>query len=173
MTEVKKKTTKYSIIAAVVAALVSLPVTGFSILFPYGMALGVCVSIVNLSVISSSIDRAVASGKKAPVIIGFLVRILLYAGAFWLAVSTGGLSALGAAIGFLLPRLILQIIYGTAPWLKQKIGREPKPVYKTDTRSNIFDKEPRFVRYNRGRAYMTHRHFRKVRVVGEEKNKPN
>ena len=165
MSEIKKTITKYTIIIAAIAAVISLFVFGPNILFPYGIALGVCASLVNLSVISSSIDRAVASGRKAPVIIGFLIRIVLYGAAFFLAVRTGGISGLGAAIGFLLPRLCLHIHYGFLPWFRQKTGREPKPVYKTDTSVNIFDKEPRFLMYNNGRAYLTHRHYRKVKDV--------
>lgn len=168
MTEVKKQTTKYTIIAAAVCAVISQFVFGPGILFPYGLAVGVCVSLVNLSVISSSIERAVARGKKAPVIIGFFIRLVLYAGAFWFAVRTGGVSGLGAAVGFLLPRATLHIRYGFLPWLRQKTGKEAKPVYITDTRCNIFDKEPRFVIYNKGRSYLTHRHFRKIRVAPEE-----
>ena len=168
MPGIKKKTTIYTLIAAAAAELISLPFLGANILFPYGLALGVCAAIINLNVISVSVERAVASGRKAPVTLGFLIRILLYAGAFCLAVLTSGLSALGAAVGFLLPRLVMYIFFGFLPWFKQKTGREPKPVYAPDTHSNIFIKEPLHVLYNRGRAFITHRHFKKVRVVESE-----
>ena len=159
--------------------MISLPVFGLNILFPYGMAVGVCASVVSLNIISVSIERAVERGRKGPVILGFIVRILLYCGAFWLAVRTSGVSGLGAAIGFLLPRITMQVRYALLPWLRRKLGKEPRIIYKTDTQSNVFVKEPWLVRYNKGKAYVTHRHYKKAQVVqdpqekgsGEEKRK--
>ena len=133
-------------------------------MFPYGLAIGACVAIVNLNIISTSIDRAVAKGKKGPVIFGFILRLLLYFGAFWLAITTSGLTGLGAAIGFLLPRIVLYISKGLVPFLKKKINKEPDPVYVTDTRSNMFIKEPSMVRSKNNRSYVTYRHYRKIRV---------
>ena len=140
---------------------------GPNILFPYGLAVGVCAAIVNLNIISVSIDRAVERGRRGPVIIGFIIRILLYAGAFWLAVRTSGISGLGAAIGFLLPRVTMYVRHVFMPWLRRRLGKEPLAVYRTDTKSNVFVKEPWSVRYNKGRAYKTFRHYKKVRVVQE------
>ena len=149
-----------------IAELISLLVLGPNILFPYGLAIGACVAIVNLSVISVTINQAIERGKKGPVIWGFILRVVLYGGAFWLAVTTSGVSGVGAAIGFLLPRITLYIRYGLLLALRRKLKKEPAPVYKADTRSNVFIKEPWLVRYSKkGRSYVTHRHYRKVRVV--------
>ena len=168
--KIKKEITLYTIIAAAVAEGISLPVLGPGVLFPYGLAIGVCAAVINLSVLSASIDRAVASGRKGPVAVGLIVRILLYCGAFLLAVRTDGVSGLGAAVGFLLPRLVMYVRYALLPWLRRRTGREPAAVYIADTRSNVFVKEPRFVRYNKGRAFVTHRHFKKIRVPAESRD---
>jgi len=146
---------------------ISLPIVGPGILFPYGLAIGTCVSIINLGIISISIGSAVERGKKGPVIVGYIVRILLYAGAFLLAIKTSGITGLGAAIGFMLPRITLYIRYALLPLIRRKLGKESQAVYMTDTHSRVFVKEPWLVRYNRGRAYVTHRHFRKVRIDPE------
>ena len=90
----------YTVVLAAIIELISLPVIGPGILFPYGLAIGVCVAAVNLNIIESSIKRAVDRGKKWPVFFGLLIRVLLYAGAFLMAVRTSNISGLGAAIGF-------------------------------------------------------------------------
>ena len=131
------------------------------------MAIGACVAIVNLNIISVSIDRAIAKGKRGPVIFGFFLRLLLYFGAFWLAVSTSGITGIGAAVGFMLPRIVLFVRKALLPIIKKKIFKEPDPVYVTDTRSNLFVKEPWIVRSKNNRSYMTYRHYRKIRVLPE------
>jgi len=163
--DLRKDITGYTLIAAVAAELISLPFLGPNILFPYGLALGICAALIALYVISVSIDRAVARGKRSPVFLGFFIRMLLYGGALWLAVRTSGISGAGAAIGLLLPQAALRIRLGLVPAIRRKLGREPAAVYRTDTRSRVFVKEPWLVRYNKGRMYLTHRHYRKVRVV--------
>jgi hypothetical protein len=140
-----------------------LPALGPNVFFPYGLAIGVCVAIVNLHIISITIGRAVGQGKTGPVIAGFIIRILLYGGAFVMAVKTSGLTGLGVATGFLLPRVTLYIRYGLLPVIRRKLGKEPPPVYVTDSRSNMLVKDPSFIRYSGGKVYMTHRHYRKVK----------
>lgn len=147
------------------AEAISLSVLGPDIMFTYGLAIGVCAAVINLNIISVSIDRAVRQGKKWPVIFGFVFRVLLYGGAFWLAARTSGVSAIGAAVGFLLPRVAMPVRLAFLPWLRRKLGKEPETVYVTDTHSNVFVKEPWHVRYNNGKAFVTHRHYRKIRVA--------
>ena len=150
--------------------MISLPVIGPGILFPYGLALGVCASVIALNIISISIDRAAERGKKGPVFFGFLFRIVIYGGAFWLAVKTAGVASMGAAVGLLLPHIMLYIMYGLLPALKRKFGKEKEPemVYVADTRSMVFFKEPWLVRYNNGRAYITNKRYRKIRALRKE-----
>ena len=155
--------------AAAVAELVSLPAIGPNILFPYGLAVGACVAIVNLNLISATIERAVESGRKSPVIIGFIVRVLLYGGALWLAATTSLFSGLGAAIGILIPHIVLYARHALIPALKRKLDKEPPSIYVVDTRSNMFVKEPWLVRDGKARdgkvrTYLTHRHYRKVKI---------
>ncbi|MCL1895817.1 MAG: hypothetical protein FWG03_04645 [Clostridiales bacterium] len=165
ISEIKKEITLYTIIAAAAVEAISLPILGPDILFTYGLAIGACAAVINLNIISVSVDRAVRQGRKGPVILGFVLRALLYGGAFWLAASTSGVCGVGAAAGFLLPRIVMPIRFVFLPWLRMKLGKEPETVYVTDTHSKVFVKEPWHVRYNKGRAYLTHRHYRKVRVV--------
>jgi hypothetical protein len=165
ISKIKKEITRYTILAAVIAEAVSLLVFGPNIFFPYGLAIGVCAAIINLHVISATIERAIERGRKSPVTAGLILRILLYGGAFILAIRTSGLSGAGAAVGFFIPRVVLYIRYGLAPWIQKRIRKEPSAVYRTDTRGNMFIKQPSLTRYHSGKMYVTHRHYKKVRIV--------
>ena len=142
-----------------------MPVLGPSILFIYGLALGTCVAVIALHVISRTVERAADSGRRGPVVFGFFIRVLLYGGVLYLAVSTSVLSLAGAAIGLLLPHVALYVMHGLVPVIRRKIKREPEPVYVADTSSNLFIKEPWMVLYKNGRSYLTYKHYRKRRVV--------
>ncbi|MCL2112124.1 MAG: ATP synthase subunit I [Clostridiales bacterium] len=159
--------TKYTIIATAIAVAVSLLFAGRSgALFAYGLALGVCAAVINMNILCASIERSAAKGGKGPVQAGFAVRAAIYAGAFWLAVTTAGVAGVGAAVGFFLPRAAMYIVLGLRPAVRRKLGKEPRAVYVIDTRSKVFFKAPRFVaeNYNDGaRSYVTHRHFRRIR----------
>jgi ATP synthase I chain. len=167
MTEVKKEIVKYTIIAAAITEIISLPLLGLNIMFPYGLAIGVCVAILNLNIISKSIEKAVAQGKRSPVIVGFFIRTALYAGGFYLAVTTSLISGLAAAIGFVLPHIVLYIRKAILPALKRKISKEPAPIYVADTSINLFIKEPEMVLSKNSRTYLTYRHYRKRRIPQE------
>ena len=156
--------TLYTIIAAAAAELISLPVLGPNILFPYGLAIGACASVIALNIIHYSIERAAERRKKGPVVLGFIVRVLLYGGALFFAVSTAGLTFAGAAIGLVLPHAALYVMRGLLPVIRKKIAKEPETVWVTDTRSLLFVKEPWFVLDKEGRTYLTHKHYRKIKV---------
>ena len=162
--KLKKEIIKYTIIVAEVAALISLFIFDQKILFPYGLAVGVCAAAISLGIISSTIEKAVQSGRRGPVVIGFYMRVFLYGGALVLAARTGGVAVFGAAIGMLIPHLVIYMRHAIVPAFRRKVGKEPAPVYVTDTKSRVFFKEPWMVKYRRGRAYLTHRHFRKVNI---------
>jgi hypothetical protein len=128
------------------------------------LAIGVCASVISLHIISSTIEKAVARGRKTPVMIGFIMRLVLYAAGLYLAATTDSLAVLGAAIGLLLPLLVIYVRFAIGPAIRRKLGKDPNYTYVPDTRTNIFIKEPSFVRYNKGKAYLTHRHYRRLRV---------
>jgi len=134
-------------------------------MFPYGLAIGACAAVIALYIISFSIDYATESGKKSPVLIGFFIRIILYGGALWIAIRTSGSAGIGSAVGLLLPHAALRVRYIMVPAIRRRFGKEPAAVYKADTRSRVFIKEPWLVRYNKGRSYITHRHYKKVKVL--------
>ena len=133
-------------------------------MFTYGLAIGACASIVALNIIIFSIDRAAESSKKTPVVFGYIIRVLLYGGALYLAVSTASISFIGAAIGLLLPHAALYIMYGLVPAVRKKALKEPETVWAADTRSMLFVSEPHLVMYSNGKTYLTHKHYRKIRI---------
>ena len=163
--EIKKETIRYTIIAAIATEVISLPLLGLNILFPYGLAIGTCIAIINLNIISTSISKAIEKGRKGPVTLGLIVRIMTYSGGALLTFTTSPIAGLGATVGFLLPRIALFIMKAVVPTIKRKFKKEPPPVYVTDTSSNLFIKEPGLVVYKNSRTYMTYKHYRKKRVV--------
>ena len=147
--------------------MISLPVLGPNILFPYGLAIGACVAIIALNLICFTIERAASSGKRIPVIIGFYTRIALYGGALYLAATTSIITLAGAAIGLILPHIVLYLSYGLVPAIKKRVKKEPEPVWITDTSSLLFIKEPYFIVSKKGKTYLTHKHYRKTRVFSD------
>jgi len=131
------------------------------------LAVGACAAIIALNIISFSVERAAEKRKKNPVIIGFITRVLLYGGALYLAVSTSRMSLFGAAVGMALPHAALYIMHVLVPAVRKKAGKEPASVWVTDTRSLLFISEPHIVVENNGRTYLTHRHYRKIRIYSD------
>ena len=182
ITGIRKDLILFTVISACGAVLISLPVLGPNILFPLGLAIGVGAAIAALFIISFSIEKAAESGKRNPVMFGFFVRIFLYGGALWLAAkliallpsaASAALPIAGAAIGLLIPHAVLYIKLGLLPVIMRKIRREPDAVWITDTRGLMFVKEPSLMKQNKGRTYLTHRHYRKIRVVPDSPKAAN
>ena len=134
-------------------------------MFPIGLAIGACVAIINLNILSKSIEKAVDQKNKTPVTIAFYIRMALYIGGLFLALNVSLISGLGAAVGFLIPCITISITKALIPAIKRRITKEPAPVYVVDTKSNIFIKDPWIVLYKNNRTYVTYRHFRKRRVA--------
>ena len=164
---IRKKLILYTIIAAVVVEVISLPVIGPNLLFSYGLAIGACAAIIALNIIAVSIDRAAERGKRKPVIFGYIVRVLLYGGALFLSVRTSGLSFAGAAIGLLLPHAAIYVMYGLVPSVRKRFSKDPPEVWVADNRSLLFVSEPHLILQSNGKTYLTHRHYRKIRVTSD------
>jgi len=161
----KRKIVKYTLIAAGVAEIASLPAIGPDIDFIYGLALGTAIGIVNTHLLATSVEHMAESRKKAFVTIGYFVRLALYAVALCAGAFVGTRALAGSAIGVLLPKAAILLIYAIVPWFLVKTGKTPKAMYVTDTRSRVFERQPMFVKYSCGRLYMTHRRFRIVKAV--------
>jgi len=167
ISKLRKDLILYTIIAAVAAELISLPAFGPNLLFSYGLAVGACAAIIALNIISFSVERAAEKRRKNPVIFGFIIRVLLYGGALYLAVSTSRLSLFGAAIGMILPHAALYIMCVLVPAIRKKVKKEPEAMWITDTRSLLFLSEPHIVMESNGRTYLTHKHYRKIRITSD------
>ena len=144
--------------------MISLTAIGPSRSFSYGLAIGTCAAVLSLYIISFTIKSAAEKGKRKPVVFGYIGRVLLYGGALCLAANTAVYSLAGAAIGLLLPHVTMYIAYGILPVLKRKIKKEPAAEWVADTGSMLFVKEPHLVKFNNGKTYLTHRHYRKIRI---------
>jgi len=161
---IKKETILYTIIAAPAIGAASLLVFGLEILFPFGLGIGVCAALTGLHIIGTTIEKAANEGKSSAALIGFILRVVLYLAALSIAAITAPRAAYGAAIGLLLPHLMIYIKFALRPAIRRRLGKEPQVVYVTDSYTRQFIKKPWFVRYYNGRAYLTHRYFRKVKI---------
>ncbi|MDR1796118.1 MAG: hypothetical protein LBR44_01530 [Clostridiales Family XIII bacterium] len=154
-------------LAAGLAELVSLAFLGVNALFPYGLALGTAVALICMHLLAVSIEQAMRARRRGAVITGYILRIVLYGGALFLAFRTSDVAGLGCVVGLLLPRLMLPVQLFAVPKVLSLAGKRPQESFRYEayTKSRMFEKEPRIVLYKRGRAYMTHRHFVKYRRV--------
>lgn len=173
ISKIKTKNLQYCVAGAAVLWIASLFFLGLNVIFPYGLALGTAVALVGMHVLAATIEGAARSGRKAPLIVGYVLRIVLYGGALYIAFKTGTAAGVGAAAGLLLPRVMLPIQQLLVPKLLVLLGKAPKTqhYYKKETSGRRFEKTPRMVLYRRGRAYLTHRRFPVYRLVEVEVEK--
>jgi len=163
----KRKITYGSIGFAVCALLISLPLAGFRPLFAYGLALGVCFSLLGLHLLSATIERAMAAGKRGAVVIGYIARLLIYGGVLTLAARTGAVCLLGCAVGLLLPIFSLLLSQTVLPRILKAFGKEPAETehFVLDRSSRFFEKDPALSVCRRGRVYSTYRHYPRYKKV--------
>ncbi|MGI6733587.1 MAG: ATP synthase subunit I [Anaerovoracaceae bacterium] len=107
---------RYSILAAVIIQLGSLPVIGWNPLFAYGLALGTCISIVNYNLLVLSSKFALSMGRGLSfAVVGYIVRMAIYGGAFLFSYKTGTVSGIATLFGYMTVKLGMFYLYGFKP----------------------------------------------------------
>lgn len=135
-------------------------------LFFYGLALGTVVAIADLHAHAWIVERFTDAGHKRIVLAGFFARYAILGVVFFISTRSGLVSAIGTAIGYILPKIALHVALGIAPTIRRKLGKEPETHYEVDRIEKFFIKEPWLVLYRNGKIYKTHRRHRRVKVVG-------
>ena len=163
----KRKIAYGSIGFAAAAVLISLLLIGWNPLFVYGLALGACFSLLGLYLLSATIERAMAAGKRSAVVIGYIARLLIYGGVLYLAAKTGAICLLGCAIGLLIPIASLLLSQTLLPKILKAFGKEPAETehFVLDRSSRFFEKDPAISVCRRGRVYSTYRHYPRYKKV--------
>lgn len=125
LTSFKNQIFIYGIIVAAIFELASLSMLGIDARFFYGLSLGTAIAIVNFNLMALTFRLMLEMKKSAVAFLGYLVRIAIYGGTFYLSLQVGLISALGTALGFLTIKLALLYLHGLkAKFSKGRILRE-------------------------------------------------
>ncbi|MBO5666271.1 MAG: ATP synthase subunit I, partial [Firmicutes bacterium] len=130
----KGKIYKYSIITAIVIDLISLIFLGLDRQFAAGLILGTCISAINFRLhVLQILTLDVSKPRKFGAFVRYVIRILLYAVGFYLALRISYICALGALLGFLTQKIAIIIEFVFRPLLiKEKEPAEPKKYNNLD-----------------------------------------
>lgn len=117
----KKITYIYVIAAAIVMQLLSLPFLGVDLRFSYGLAFGTVVGIVNHRILEKVGEWALIQRRGAALIVlGYMVRLALYGGAFLYALQLSTASGIACLLGFLAMKIGVVIVYGIRPMIQKR-----------------------------------------------------
>lgn len=100
------------VVSVAIAALIAFFVMGNSVKFSYGLVLGTAIVIINLTLLAFTTDMALIkkqTGMSSLATAGYLVRIILFGGAFYVALKTGYPSAIGMIIAYIISRFAFLI----------------------------------------------------------------
>lgn len=139
LTSFKNKIFLYGILVAAIIELVSLPFLGLDIQFTYGLVLGTAIAIFNFSIMAFTFKRAL-NGKGVPIaILGYIVRLLIYGGAFYISMKVSPISGLGTVLGFLTLKGAIYYLHGFKA--KFSKGRKVSPEIKAEFERRDREKE--------------------------------
>jgi hypothetical protein len=180
----------YGMGVMVICGIISLPISGFNLSLIGGLVLGAAVSSLNIFLLGFFTERALTRGQGFLGTIGFILRMLIYGGAFAVSLTMmGTVAAIGTAIGFMTAYAALFYLSGVRPWLLKKIrqsavraGKVPQEeapvleyVYETAIRDANGKRRYMFVKsfsmsaYRGGRTYITYRQFKRLKEIRERK----
>ena len=167
----KKEISLCTVVLAIIVEIISLPIIGWNTLFVYGLAIGTVVAIINTNILSKAVEKAVENNKRKYIIITYILRMVLYGGAFALSLKTANIAGLGTAIGFFLPQISMHIVAGLFPKIRKWRGLEEEFQYATDESRRVYEKKPWIELYHNGRKYKSHKRFRIVKRVPVKQKK--
>jgi hypothetical protein len=104
---------KYTLIAAIIFGLGSLPVLGLSVSYLYGLALGTCVGIFGFNILIF-ISKKVLNERKAWLApLGYFIRLPIYGFAFYLCFAGYGFtSGIGCILGIMSIQVSIIYVHG-------------------------------------------------------------
>ncbi|MBR0599188.1 ATP synthase subunit I [Sinanaerobacter chloroacetimidivorans] len=122
LTAFKNQIFFYGIIVAALCELASLPFLGLNRMFSYGLALGTAIAIVNFNIMEFTLKKALAGRGGSMAFIGYILRLLIYGGAFYMSMRVGTISGLGTLLGFLTLKAAIYYLHG----FKAKFSKDRK-----------------------------------------------
>lgn len=103
---------KWGLITAAFAEAVSLPIIGLDLLFFGGLIAGTAMSVLGFVILTITGASLMNSGRKLPVFLGYLGRLIMYGVSFILCLNIGRACAFGCAAGFLTVPFGIMFLYG-------------------------------------------------------------
>jgi|GEM_PF-1118241 len=103
----------YTLIVAVFCQLISLIFLGVDVKFSYGLVLGTCVAIVNFNLLVFSSKAILKNSKgKGFAFASYIIRLLIYGVAFYMAMKVSVPAGLASVVGFLTLKLAIFYVCG-------------------------------------------------------------
>lgn len=106
----------YCLIVGAIIELASICFIGWDALFLYGLALGTSVAIVNYKLLIFSSRLALSSKKGISLVAtGYIIRLAIYGGVFFLSYTSGVTSGIGTLLGYMTVKIVIFYEYGIKP----------------------------------------------------------
>ena len=102
----------YGIVMAAVAEVVSLFIIGPSALFAIGLAAGTAVSVIGFIILVRTGETLMEESRKAPILLGYIVRLVLYGAVFFICIKASLPCGFGCGIGFVTIHFGIMFLYG-------------------------------------------------------------
>jgi len=113
MARFKFQIIKYTLIAAIILEVGSIPILGFSLVYLCGLISGTLISIMGFLILLYMSEKVLSSGVKWMASLGTLLQLPFYGVAFYICMKTGGLLAgVACVIGFMTTRLSMIYVHG-------------------------------------------------------------
>lgn len=111
----------YCLIVGAIIELASVYFIGWDVLFLYGLVLGTAVAIVNYKLLVF-FSRLALSSKRGVglVVIGYIARLSIYGGIFYLSYRSGLTSGVGTLLGYITLKVVIFYEYGFRPGMASK-----------------------------------------------------
>ncbi|MDO4834524.1 MAG: hypothetical protein Q4A40_05755 [Bacillota bacterium] len=102
----------YACLMAVLAELISLFVIGPSLMFSVGLLAGTAISITGFMILVRSGQYLLEKETKAPVLLGYVIRLVLYAVCFFICIKASLRCGAGCGCGFITIHCGILFLYG-------------------------------------------------------------
>ena len=102
----------YGIVMAAVAEVVSLFIIGPSVLVAVGLAAGTAVSVIGFIILVRTGETLMEESRKAPILLGYIVRLVLYGAVFFICIKASLPCGFGCGIGFVTIHFGIMFLYG-------------------------------------------------------------
>jgi hypothetical protein len=134
LTAFKNQIFLHGVVVALIFEAGSLLFIGFDVGFAYGLALGTAVAVVNFNILAFASRKLLNGGHAWMGFAGYLVRLVVYGFAFYMALRISNAAAIGSALGFITLKIAMYYIHGfkglRSALSEKRTGVKPLPLKK-------------------------------------------